>query len=69
MQCYCANTGPCARGNYTLIDDYRRSVDFGDGRACDRDAGLSGWYRFQLNGTDAVMPTTCVPVSFMNSGL
>ncbi|KAK7089188.1 pancreatic secretory granule membrane major glycoprotein GP2-like [Littorina saxatilis] len=50
--------GPCK--NYTVMDDVRRDVNNGKQLLCDRDLS-PGWYRFFLNGADAVMPTYCVP--------
>ncbi|KAK7105251.1 von Willebrand factor D and EGF domain-containing protein-like [Littorina saxatilis] len=53
---------PCAEGNHTILDDVRRHVN-NTVNAGMCDYGLvAGWYRFKLNGSDAVMPTYCVPV-------
>ncbi|KAL8594353.1 hypothetical protein ACOMHN_053270 [Nucella lapillus] len=54
-------TGPCSSYNYTTIDDPRRVVAKYIGRdwICDTTI-TSGWYRFKLSGTNAVIPTYCV---------
>ncbi|KAK7092517.1 uncharacterized protein [Littorina saxatilis] len=52
-------SGPCAFGSHTVLDSSQRSVDYGDGSLCDKNLAV-GWYRFLLNGADAVIPTTCV---------
>ena len=45
-----------------MIDDINRDVSAGKGVICD-DSLKDGWYRFLLGGSDAVMPTACVPVT------
>ena len=62
----CSSADPCESGEHTVIDDYKRQVEYrtpvGESHLCD--AYLeSGWYRFLVNGTDATLPTTCVEVS------
>lgn len=57
------NCGPCSPDNYTVIDDPRRviaGVYSGYEDMCD-DEIHPGWYRFLLNGENAIIPTTCVP--------
>ncbi|XP_070174488.1 von Willebrand factor D and EGF domain-containing protein-like [Littorina saxatilis] len=54
------NAGPCSNSNYNVIDDVRKDVNNSDEGLCDDDL-TPGWYRFLLNGTDAVIPTYCVP--------
>ena len=44
-----------------VLSQSSRSVTNGGGRRCDNRP--AGWYRFKLNGVDAVMPTSCVQVS------
>ncbi|KAK7105726.1 hypothetical protein V1264_017068 [Littorina saxatilis] len=52
-------TGSCA--NYTVLDDVTRDVNRENTAwRCDRHI-TDGWYRFILNGIDAVMPTECTP--------
>ncbi|KAK7092692.1 hypothetical protein V1264_008397 [Littorina saxatilis] len=51
-------SGPCL--NYKVIDDIRRDVNHGNRRICDKGMAY-GWYRFLLNGANAVMPTRCTP--------
>ncbi|KAK7092287.1 pancreatic secretory granule membrane major glycoprotein GP2-like [Littorina saxatilis] len=66
-----STTGPSANGarlfvkespgpHYAVLDDVRRDVNNGPGKLSDHEL-IAGWYRFLLNGTDAVMPTQCVP--------
>ncbi|KAK7105598.1 hypothetical protein V1264_016957 [Littorina saxatilis] len=57
----------CGHVHYSVLDDYRRYVN----NTYLEDTLLwsykmnswltPGWYRFKLNGTNAVMPTYCVP--------
>ncbi|KAL8580423.1 hypothetical protein ACOMHN_054337 [Nucella lapillus] len=57
------NCGPCSPDNYTHIDDPRRVVAgeySGYEDMCDKQIN-PGWYRFQLNGENAVIPTSCIP--------
>ncbi|CAG2229630.1 unnamed protein product [Mytilus edulis] len=55
---------PCSEKRYTVIDDYRRSPNYNakpsERRLCDNRI-KHGWYRFKINGSDAEMPTTCIP--------
>ncbi|KAL8579869.1 hypothetical protein ACOMHN_046436 [Nucella lapillus] len=56
--------GPCNPDNHKVLDDAWRSVDKEldehEGEIkCDDDLP-HGWYRFQLNGDNAVIPTSCV---------
>lgn len=57
-------SGPCGHDMYTVLDDPWRStsqrLEDEYSRKCDRDLA-HGWYRFYLNGENAVMPTACVP--------
>ena len=52
-----------------MIDDVRRDISNvvssdDDSILCDGDDNLTtGWYRFLLEGQDAVVPNYCVPVS------
>lgn len=58
---------PCKR--HSIIDDFRRDPDYtvrgSQRRLCDN-LLVPGWYRFQINGTDADMPTTCAQVRKSN---
>ncbi|ESO98141.1 hypothetical protein LOTGIDRAFT_143026 [Lottia gigantea] len=48
-----------------MIDDFRRHVDYvvPQGKAALCDVYIrSGWYRFLINGSNAVIPTKCVQV-------
>ena len=48
--------------SHTVIDDYTRNVSYNaDYGNCDSRLA-EGWYRFLLNGTNAVIPTSCVEV-------
>ena len=49
--------------NYTVLDDVTRDVNYNSTQDHKDDGLQPGWYRFLLNGTNAVMPTTCVYVS------
>ncbi|TRY87332.1 hypothetical protein DNTS_017206, partial [Danionella cerebrum] len=49
---------PC--NNYTVLDDPWRAVDYKYLSVTHCDNGLSGWYRFLLNGSNAQIPDTCV---------
>ncbi|KAL8566453.1 hypothetical protein ACOMHN_015089 [Nucella lapillus] len=54
-------TGSCRSDQHTVLDDAWRSTSEGQGPLkCDSKLE-NGWYRFLLNGQNAVMPTTCVP--------
>ena len=57
----------CRKGNYMVLDDIRRSMDYeASSTLCDRDL-KHGWCRFKLNGADAVMPTSAVEVTDYNN--
>ena len=58
----CLGPGACRSDSHTVIDDYRREINYNESRTiCDMDL-VEGWYRFLLNGTNAVIPTSCVEV-------
>ncbi|XP_036615286.1 von Willebrand factor D and EGF domain-containing protein [Trichosurus vulpecula] len=59
----------CSPGGHQILQDIRRSVDFGASEGqqlveliCDRSL-RPGWYRFQISDRPAEMPTTCVEVN------
>lgn len=52
-------TGPCAEGNYTVLEDDWRDVNNTEGDHCDNHL-TPGWYAFSMNGSKALMPTSCV---------
>ena len=58
---------PCFEGGYEILDDYRRYKTHmykeagPDDPLCDVHMS-AGWYRFLINGSDAVMATECVGV-------
>ncbi|XP_070178907.1 uncharacterized protein [Littorina saxatilis] len=49
----------CHSSHYAVLDDVTRDVTRRSWR-CDNHI-TTGWYRFILNGIDAVMPTECIP--------
>nr|QBA18365.1 VIgL family ZP-related protein 1 isoform 3 [Littorina littorea] len=54
-------TGPCNSLNHVVLSDVRRAVTNNvNARLCDKTL-TPGWYRFVLDGTNAVIPTECVP--------
>ncbi|KAL8566457.1 hypothetical protein ACOMHN_015093 [Nucella lapillus] len=60
-------TGPCQADEHTVLDDSWREKSLGqDSLKCDKSLE-EGWYRFLLNGENAVMPTTCVPKNHCNT--
>ncbi|KAL5006026.1 hypothetical protein ScPMuIL_017184 [Solemya velum] len=60
------DAGPCSPGGHSVIDDLRRSIDVrlhsSEQPICDLHL-VPGWYRFNLNGSDAIIPTSCVDVN------
>ena len=46
-----------------MLDDFRRDVNYNSTIDLNDYFLEPGRYRFKLNGTNAVMPTSCVPVS------
>ena len=46
-----------------MLDDFRRDVNYTATEDLSDDGLQPGWYRFLLNGTNAVMPTFYVRVS------
>ncbi|KAG0430273.1 hypothetical protein HPB47_022834 [Ixodes persulcatus] len=56
----------CAPTQYTVIDDFRRHPDYTSTSSkdwlCDRYL-VPGWYRFQVNGSNAIVPTFCPNVT------
>lgn len=65
-------TDPCETRHHSVIDDYRREVNFftppGEPYLCDVYME-TGWYRFLVNGTDATIPTSCVQVNSCKSNI
>ncbi|XP_064465970.1 von Willebrand factor D and EGF domain-containing protein-like isoform X2 [Ornithodoros turicata] len=57
---------PCIPQHHTIIDDFRRHPDYISPSPkeyiCDKSL-RPGWYRFLINGSDAVVPTTCPNVT------
>nr|QBA18367.1 VIgL family ZP-related protein 1 isoform 1 [Littorina littorea] len=52
---------PCFLPNHVVLSDARRAVtNFVNDGLCDKTL-TPGWYRFVLDGTNAVIPTECVP--------
>ena len=49
--------------NYKVLDDFRRDVNYTATEDLTDEGLQPGWYRFLLNGTNAVMPTFYVRVS------
>ena len=61
----CLLSDPCLDG-YTVIDDVTRDVSYYTLGYTNCDNHLvEGWYRFLLNGNNAIIPTSCVPVSLL----
>ena len=60
---FLSNLSPVECTTYTVLDDYRRHEGY-TATSDLKDDGLEpGWYRFLLNGANAVIPTYCVWVS------
>ena len=54
------SSGVCLSDGHAVIDKFRRDVNY-TASVDNCDSSLSeGWYRFLLNGTNAIIPTSCV---------
>ena len=60
---FCSALLPEGCTNYKVLDDVRRDVNYTATKDLTDEGLKPGWYRFLLNGANAVIPTFYVPVS------
>lgn len=55
----------CSDSGHTTLNDKWREIGNGGSGNCDQ--GLpEGWYKFQINGKPAQIPTLCIKVTFLS---